>query len=955
MSELEIKHLKCDTCGGALQHINDNQYRCAACRGIRYVQNYSNKEIALIQQADICRTEHMRYDEAIEGYEAALRINPNNISAHWGMFLAEYGIEYVKDIDGLYKPTFHRLSRNSVLSNRNLLEAVDLSYGNEKNKYIADAELIEKLRVQALSIADKNEPFDIFICYKKTLVDNPNALTREAAWAQDYYNEFTAMGLKVFFADKSLAHAAISGYEPVIFNALHTAKFMLILASNEKHLNSAWVYNEWSRFLRRKKNDPSINFTVVYEHLEPYNLPRVLQACQALNHNKPSCYEDLKKQIASTVAQADSLKHKIKLNTVDIKGGEVAKRASLVQVNQIERVSLGTYTIGAVSVSDEQRIKEAKDALANGHFKFALEIIQDELLPAQKNNYEVLFLKLQAEKQTKSEELFYADIANFSDIQAIDTLLACSPKAFAEDFITKWIEALCRYSVVAPYINSLEYLVKFDVPSRGMLISEAKKFAIETLDTTLIKMVERCFDAQDVDLFIDFYFRIAQGLQNKNSNNSAAEYYNKVLAIDCGHTESLFALFTHKYFNQNTLNPEAHAEFEHICKYATIPQREQYLDRFIDKLIQQYSDIFIDTLRPYCENDKKLFEEEIDYYISLYRANSKNQKNALKRIYKKMQAYGFWGLAEKYCAIHITLDETNENLYFNLLQIKLHCFTDKGLAFVKQPKIRSTDEYRMAQKLASEHQNKALLNTLTALSTAQYENIEKGIAQDIQPEKNKRALTKEDGHHRIPYGTEIIKDYEFDSNTKITSIEIPNSVTTIGESAFQGCTSLTSITIPNSVTTIGKGAFYGCQNLTSITLPFTGNTLNGTNNALFGFIFRASIFNDYINESIPSSLKTVVITGGNSIGDFVFSNCRNLTSIEIPNSVTKIGNYAFKNCSDLTSITIPDSVTGIGEGAFIGWGKHQIIFVHKKNSKKWFYKDWYSWTKGCKAKIKYKK
>ena len=105
-----------------------------------------------------------------------------------------------------------------------------------------------------------------------------------------------------------------------------------------------------------------------------------------------------------------------------------------------------------------------------------------------------------------------------------------------------------------------------------------------------------------------------------------------------------------------------------------------------------------------------------------------------------------------------------------------------------------------------------------------------------------------------------IRKYAFYENTNITSVVIPDSVTSIGSSAFSGCSSLTSITIPNSVTSIGSSAFWDCSSLTSITIP----------------------------ENVTS------------IGDFVFQSCISLISITIPNSVTSIGSYAFRYCDNLT-------------------------------------------------------
>ena len=116
----------------------------------------------------------------------------------------------------------------------------------------------------------------------------------------------------------------------------------------------------------------------------------------------------------------------------------------------------------------------------------------------------------------------------------------------------------------------------------------------------------------------------------------------------------------------------------------------------------------------------------------------------------------------------------------------------------------------------------------------------------------------------IADGTKGIAIDAFNYCDGLTSVTIPNSVTTIGEYAFYDCDGLTSVTIGNSVTEIGKYAFYGCTGLTSIT--------------------------------IPGSVTTM--------GSRVFKGCSSLTSVTIGNSVTRIGFQAFSDCSGLTSITI---------------------------------------------------
>jgi hypothetical protein len=173
-----------------------------------------------------------------------------------------------------------------------------------------------------------------------------------------------------------------------------------------------------------------------------------------------------------------------------------------------------------------------------------------------------------------------------------------------------------------------------------------------------------------------------------------------------------------------------------------------------------------------------------------------------------------------------------------------------------------------------------------------------------------------DTHFGIIFGASTYSDNNYYVPTSLKTVVVTGG-NGIGDYAFWNCSGLTSITIPNGVTNIGESAFLGCANLSSIKIPFVGATLNGTSDTHFGAIFGAPTYSG--NSSyIPSSLKTVSITGGNGIGPYAFWDCADLTSITIPNSVTSIGEYAFYNCGNLTSITIPNSVTSIGNYAFYG-------------------------------------
>ena len=139
----------------------------------------------------------------------------------------------------------------------------------------------------------------------------------------------------------------------------------------------------------------------------------------------------------------------------------------------------------------------------------------------------------------------------------------------------------------------------------------------------------------------------------------------------------------------------------------------------------------------------------------------------------------------------------------------------------------------------------------------------------------------------IPEGITSIRNNAFSGFTKLKSLTIPNSVTGIDQYAFENCSGLTSVVIPDNVTYIGYAAFQGCNCLTSVT--------------------------------IPNSLA--------SISDWVFQRCSSLTSITIPNSVTSIGNGSFRGCSGLTSVHIGRNLKEIAYNAFEGCNSVAKVFI----------------------------
>ena len=201
----------------------------------------------------------------------------------------------------------------------------------------------------------------------------------------------------------------------------------------------------------------------------------------------------------------------------------------------------------------------------------------------------------------------------------------------------------------------------------------------------------------------------------------------------------------------------------------------------------------------------------------------------------------------------------------------------------------------------------------------------------------------------------VINEYAFSNCKNLISVKISDGVTAIGKMAFDNCSNLITVLIGKNVTSIEDYAFVACYKLVEVinksslniergTKDYGGIAINALNVKSEGPSEVATI-NDYIfyaNEGInyliaykgnDTALELPDNYNGESyvINEYAFSNCENLISVEIPNSVTSIGDSAFRGCTGLTSIIIPTSVTSIERSTFISCSKLNSYYLGNRD------------------------
>ena len=324
---------KCKMCGGDMTVDRSTGIAvCDYCGTKQTLPQFTDESSELLYNRGNSYLMQNEFDKAENIFNQLLSINPQDAEIYWDLVMCRYGVTFVRDSkSGQYIPTCNRTHYLPIFQDENYKNAIKFSFGDKKEYYQSNAKTIDNIQKGIIAVSKKEKPFDIFISYKETNQDGSR--TKDSIEAQKLYEKLTAQGYKVFFSRITLEDKAGTQYEPYIYAALSSSKVMLTVCSSRENIESAWVKNEWSRFLTLRQKDPSKTLIPLYFDMSKENLPEEFSVLSSQDIKQDDFEQELLRGIKKLIPTPIVLKErKKKRNKILSRIGIVALLGIIIAV-----------------------------------------------------------------------------------------------------------------------------------------------------------------------------------------------------------------------------------------------------------------------------------------------------------------------------------------------------------------------------------------------------------------------------------------------------------------------------------------------------------------------------------------------------------------------------------------------------------------------------------------------
>ena len=310
----EIKFI-CPNCGATLiAGANAKKIKCKYCTSVFLEEEFREDIINSKFRAEVeeaCRLRNQcDFEEAQDLLDTLIVEDAKNPEVYFQKLLLDYGVTYIDENEKVRQvPIFNYIKKEPMTKNVYYNKLMGALTGNEvkRDSYQMKINELEKLRQKVYDTYSKDEPYQIFLSFKKSDIENPTLRTRDLEIARRLYEKFTKeYHLKVFFSEETLKDVAGTEFEPHIFSALYSSKvFLLICASPDKpeYIRTPWIKSEWQRFAKRYDVEIDNKLALIPVFCNGYSeslLPRQLQRFEGYELNE-EFYENMKKVLSNVL------------------------------------------------------------------------------------------------------------------------------------------------------------------------------------------------------------------------------------------------------------------------------------------------------------------------------------------------------------------------------------------------------------------------------------------------------------------------------------------------------------------------------------------------------------------------------------------------------------------------------------------------------------------------------
>ena len=631
----------CMHCGGELEYYGVGQLKCKYCDSI-YEDSLSNSEegMRLFSAYELLRKGDIA--QAQISFEDILSLNENSYEGHMGLALARNGIVFVVDKrkDSRKRvPTCYAMP-TAFSDDKDYKKACLGAPAEIKACYEKMAQDIDKIRNYWNEIVKKQQPFDIFLSYKET--DENNKRTKDSEKMQDLYDFLRDAGYKVFYSRVSLSNIAGEEYEPYIYNALRTAKVMIVYAQNSEYYNATWIRNEWVRWQNQlnsgAKHRNSLIVAYDSDKFDAKEIPlSLIENKQAFDMSKFKASENLLniiKNIMDELKMYQNGNERIELFNVQsvkqtkIKGEKIEKKQfgsqSGVKADKTQAVA-GAITIREIGTQEQEEtsldiaklLKIASEALKKGRFKIATGYYQSAL--SKGDNAEAHMGLMMSSVNAKDPVEFALKSSKFELFDHFDGLAKNCSQSEMSECANMFLDAIAdsfKNGNVQQAIKFYSKIVAYNIEQRAKAMSMVLKEIfgyIEKGNKNLDSLTEVYLAtvANDgADRYIEECATIIDKLLEFKRYDSAALINAKIGEID--QKDDIYLFNRIRLEIKSTLSDNNLVDLYSISDIKDIDDLLANSDR---KKAKQYNSLFANTLRAGVEHMYKSGQGKIKQKI----------------------------------------------------------------------------------------------------------------------------------------------------------------------------------------------------------------------------------------------------------------------------------------------------------------------------------------------------